>query len=291
MGVPIQVSHIGSSCGSRKQLVGLHGETTLRHLDKARAIGLDITADIYPYIAGSSLLSQIIPDWLHADGVPKMIEKLNDPEIREKIAAEYEEKGRDWSKVIVSFVKSLKNKDIEGMSIADIAEKRGHDIVDAICEIMIDERGEAMNISFWGVEEDVDTLVKHPLVMPCSDGWVLAPSGSLGEGKPHPRCYGAFPRYIHQYVKKKEILRLEDAVRRMTSLPASRLGLQDRGLLREGLKADITIFDFSRIRDLSTYQDPHRYPDGVEYVIINGEIAIENGEHTGSLSGEILLKQ
>jgi N-acyl-D-aspartate/D-glutamate deacylase len=153
---------------------------------------------------------------------------------------------------------------------------------------MIDEHGEAMNITFWGVEEDVDTMVQHPAVMPCSDGWLLAPTGPLGAGKPHPRCYGAFPRYLNQYVNEKKILRLEDAIRKMTSIPASRLGLQDRGLLREGMKADITIFDAKKIRDRSTFSEPHQYPEGISHVIINGAITIAKAQHTGALNGEII---
>lgn len=291
MKTPVEISHLGSSCGSRKHLKGRNRETTLRHIDEAREKGLDITADIYPYTAGSSLLSQIIPDWLHADGVPRMLEKLKDPEIREKIAAEYRETGRDFSKVIVSYVKRPGNKEIEGMSIADIADKWEKTIVDTVCKLMIDEQGEAMNVTFWGEEEDVDTMVQHPAVMPCSDGWVLAPTGQLSSGKPHPRCYGAFPRYLDQYVKKKKLLTLEEAVRRMTSMPAARLGLQDRGLLREGMKADITVFNPGMVKDLGTFDDPHRYPEGIEYVIINGSITLKNSEQTGATDGEILVKQ
>jgi N-acyl-D-amino-acid deacylase len=291
MQVPIQVSHLGSSCGGRKSLSGRHEETTLRRLDEARESGLDITADIYPYTAGSSLLSQVIPDWLHVGGVPRMLERLSDPAVREKMAEEYEEMGRDFNKVIVSYVKNPDNKDIEGMSLADIADKWSKNIVDTVCELMIDERGEAMNVTFWGVEEDVDTMIQHPAVMPCSDGWLLAPTGPLGAGKPHPRCYGAFPRYLNQYVTEKKILRMEDAIRRMTSMPATKLRLQDRGVLKEGMKADITIFDPKTIRDKGTFSDPHQYPIGISHVIINGAITIEDGQHTGGLNGEIILNE
>lgn len=217
-----------------------------------------------------------------------MLERIQDPDVQAKMAEEYEELGRDFSKIMVSYVKTEGNKDIEGMSIADIADKWGKNIVDTVCKLMTDERGEAMNITFWGTEEDVDTMVKHPAVMPCSDGWILAPTGPLGAGKPHPRCYGAFPRYIDQYVKEKKLLGLEDAIRRMTSMPATRLGIQDRGLIREGLKADLTIFDPEKVKDTATYSDPHSYPEGIIHVIINGKITIEKGKHTGALSGEIL---
>ena len=290
MKIPVQVSHLGSSCGSRVNLRGRHEETTLTELDEARKEGIDITADIYPYIAGSSLLSQVIPDWLHEGGVPRMLERLQEPEVQARMAEEYEKFGRDFSKIIVSYVKSAGNKDIEGMSIADIAAKWEKNIVDTVCKLMSDEKGEAMNITFWGTEEDVDTMIRHPAVMPCSDGWILAPTGPLGAGKPHPRCYGAFPRYIDQYVKQKHLFGLEEAIRRMTSMPATRLGFQDRGILREGMKADLTVFNPETIKDKSTYSDPHQYPDGISYVIINGEVTVENGEHTGIHNGEIIKR-
>jgi len=179
---------------------------------------------------------------------------------------------------------------IEGLSILRIAEKRSQSITDAVCELLLDERAQAMNVSFWGNEEDVTTMVKHPAVMPCSDGWMHAPFGPLGDGKPHPRCYGAFPRYFRRYVNEERILTLEDAIRRMTSMPAARIGIQDRGIIREGMRADITVFDAVRIKDLATYEKPHAYPVGIEHVIVNGAMTIENCEHTGALNGEILRK-
>ena len=191
---------------------------------------------------------------------------------------------------MVSFVKTDANKLIEGLSLLRIAEERSQSVVDTVCELLIDERAEAMNVSFWGNEEDVTTMVQHPAVMPCSDGWMHAPFGPLGAGKPHPRCYGAFPRYLRRYVKEEKLLSLEEAVRRMTSLPAARLGLQDRGLLLEGLKADLTVFDPETISDKSTFDNPHVYPTGINSVIVNGEITVSKGDHTGALNGKILKK-
>ena len=289
-GVSMQISHLGSSCGSKRNFDGRHGETTLRLIDEARAKGLNITADIYPYIAGSSLLSQVIPAWLHVGGVQTMLKRLTDPKVRARLEAEYEEADRDWDKVMVSFVKTEGNKVVEGMSLLRIAEARSQSVTDTVCDLLIDERAEAMNVSFWGNEEDVTTMVKHPAVMPCSDGWMHAPFGPLGAGKPHPRCYGAFPRYFRRYVNEEKILTLEDAVRRMTSMPASKIGLQDRGIVLEGMKADITVFDPSRLKDLATFEKPHVYPEGIELVLVNGAITVENGEHTGVLNGEILKK-
>jgi N-acyl-D-amino-acid deacylase len=290
-GVPIQISHLGSSCGSQRQLDGRHEETTLTLIDRARAEGIDITADIYPYTAGSSLLSQVIPAWLHVGGVQAMLKRLEDPKIRNRLEEEYAASGRDFGKVMVSFVKTDKNKLIEGLSLLRIAEERSQSVVDTVCELLIDERAQAMNVSFWGSEEDVTTMVKHPAVMPCSDGWMHAPFGPLGAGKPHPRCYGAFPRYIRRYVKEERVLSLEEAIRRMTSLPASRLGLQNRGLLREGMKADITVFNPKTLTDKATFDNPHVYPEGIEKVLVNGVLTVADGDHTGALNGEILRKQ
>lgn len=293
--VPIQVSHLGSSCASHKQLSGRHEETTLKALDDARAQGLDVTADIYPYTAGSSLLSQVIPDWAHEGGVDKMLRRLNDPEIRRRLEKEYSEagdrKGRDFTKVLVTFVKSEANKRYEGMTVAEVATARGVPVVDALCDLLIEENAEAMNVSFWGVEEDVDTLVQHPSVMPCSDGWSHAPYGRLGEGKPHPRCYGAFPRYLRLYARERRFFTYEEAIRRMTSMPAQRLGLQDRGLLRVGMAADMVVFDPATVTDRATFSDPHRYPEGIPYVVVNGEAAISDGEHTGVLAGRVLRRR
>jgi N-acyl-D-amino-acid deacylase len=289
-GVPVQVSHIGYSCGHQRQLRGRHESTTLRKIDEAREGGVDITADIYPYTFGSSLLTQAIPAWLHVGGVRTMLKRLEDPKVRIRLAEDFEKTGMDFDKVIVSFVKSDRNKPIEGLSLQEIAEKRSQNVVDTFCDILIDERAEAMNVTFWGNEEDVTTMVRHPAVMPCSDGWVLAPFGPLGAGKPHPRCYGAFPRYIRRYVREEKVFTLEEAVRRMTSMPASRMGLQDRGLLLEGLKADITVFDPENVKDLGTFENPHVYPEGISTVIVNGAITVDNGEHTGALNGKILKK-
>ena len=288
MGTPLQVSHLGSSRGRFPHLRGQHREATLKQMEEARARGVDVTADIYPYTAGSSLLSQLIPDQLHAGGVQAMLGRLEKAETREWLRAHYRETGRDWGKVLVSSVGSQANKWVEGKTLAEVGEARGVDPVDALCDLLLEEGGEAMNITFWGVEEDVDQLAQHPAVMPCSDGWSLAPHGPLAKGKPHPRCYGAFPRYLRRYVYQKRSFTLEEAVRRMTSLPASRLGLQDRGLIKVGMKADLTVFDPARVRDTATYREPHSYPEGVEHVVVNGVVTLRGGRHTGALAGRVL---
>jgi len=292
--IPIEVSHLGSSCACHPELHKRHRETTLRALDEARAAGLDITADIYPYTAGSSLLAQIIPYWAQEGGVQMMLGRLKDPAVRNRMRVEYTDgkvrRARDFSKVYVTFVKSAANKRFEGMNVVEIAKARGVDNVDALCDLLIEENAEAMNIIFWGEEDDVDVLTVHPAVLPCSDGWAHAPYGELGQGKPHPRCYGAFPRYFRTNTDKG-LFTLEEAVRRMTGMPASRLRLADRGILREGMAADITVFDPVKVKDTATFTAPHSYPEGIPYVIVNGEVVIDAGEHTGALAGKILRKK
>ena len=295
-GVPVQVSHLGSSCASYAQFSGRHRETTLRLIDETRSRGVDVTGDIYPYVAGSSLLSQVIPDWAHEGGVEKMLERIGEPETRARLSKEYAEvdatrRGRDFTKVMVTYVKSSGNKQYEGMTVAEIAEARGQTQVDALCDLLIEEQAEAMNVTFWGEEPDVNTIVEHPAVMPCSDGWIHAPYGRLGQGKPHPRCYGAFPRYLRRYVKEERLFTVEEAVRRMTLMPAQRLGLSDRGLLRVGMKADLTVFNMGELKDNASFDDPHRYPSGIPYVVVNGEVTIDQGEHTGAHAGEVHRKR
>ncbi|MCW4048484.1 MAG: amidohydrolase family protein [Candidatus Bathyarchaeota archaeon] len=224
-----------------------------------------------------------------------MLERLKNSNIRSRLEEEYRatagKKSRDFTKVLVTFVKSETNKKYEGLTVAQIAEQREASIVDALCDLLIEEGAEAMNVSFWGVEEDVSTLVKHSAVMPCSDGWSHAPYGKLGEGKPHPRCYGAFPRYIRKYVREQRFFHLEEAVRRMTSMPAQRLGLQNRGLIRIGFTADLTVFDPEAVIDKATYSEPHQYPEGIPYVVVNGELVINEKMHTGALPGKVLRKR
>ncbi len=293
MSIPIQVSHLGSSCASNSELNGKHSETTLKAIDEARSMGLDITADIYPYTAGSSLLSQYVPAWAQEGGVNNMLIRLRQPEVRERFKDEnlgmVGRKG-DFSKIHVTYVKTSANKKYEGMSVTEIAEQRGTSPVDTFCDILLEEEAEAMNVTFWGEQDDVDTLVKHPAVMPCSDGWNHAPYGPLSQGCPHPRCYGAFPRYLHTYAVEKKLFTLEEAIRRMSSMPASRLSLQNRGLLKEGMVADLTLFNPKTVRDTATFKEPHKYPDGIPIVIVDGKIVIEQGEHTGILAGKILRK-
>jgi len=289
--LPVEISHLNSS-RAFKEFQGNQDMATSKLIEEARERGIDITCDVYPYTAGSTLLSALIPAWAQEGGLNKMLERLEDCEIRKRLKQELEDRDlARWDKFVISFVKSDRNKKYEGKSLQEIANMKKISPMDALCEILIDERAEAMLVSFLMVEEDIKTLMKHYAVMIASDGWALAPYGTLSVGKPHPRCYGTFPRVLGKYVREEKLFSLQDAIRKMTSMPAQKLGLRDRGLLREGMCADIVVFDPRTIIDESTYTNPHRYPKGISCVIVNGELIVEDNRHTGLAAGRTLRKE
>ena len=255
----------------------------LKKLESARSAGVEVTVDQYPYIAGSTFLSSLLPVWTYEGGTDRMLERLRDEATRIKIAEEMTEGGRGqdwgWSNVLVTSVKTERNRPFEGENLEEIAMKRGQPPLDALFDVILEEENAATMVSFSMSEEDVRTVMRSPLQMVCTDGIVL--------GKPHPRAYGSFPRVLGRYVREG-VLRLEEAVRKMTSLPAQSFGFHDRGLLRPGMAADITIFNPDTILDTATYRDSIRFPDGIEHVIVNGKITIHNGEHTKTRAGTVL---
>ena len=278
-GVPIQISHFKASgernWGKVVEALGL--------LEKAREGGVDMTVDQYPYVAGSTFLSSLLPVWMHEGGTQRMLDRLRDAEIRRRLAEEMEEgeRGEDWGwgNVIVTSVKTEVNKRFEGKNLEQIGEERRQDPLESLFDLVLEEENAATMVSFSMSEDDVRTVMRSPLQMVCTDGIVL--------GRPHPRAYGSFPRILGRYVREG-ILRLEEAVRKMTSLPAQRFGLLDRGLIKPGMRADITVFDPETVIDTATYEDPIHFPKGIECVIVNGEVTVERGEHTGCRNGKIL---
>ena len=255
----------------------------LKKLESARSAGVEVTVDQYPYVAGSTFLSSLLPVWTYEGGTDRMLERLQDEATRIKIAEEMTEKGRGqdwgWSNVLVTSVKTERNRPFEGENLEEISKKRGQPPLDALFDVILEEENAATMVSFSMSEEDVRTVMRSPLQMVCTDGIAL--------GKPHPRAYGSFPRVLGRYVREG-ILRLEEAVRKMTSLPAQSFGLYDRGLLRPGMGADITIFNPDTILDTATYRDSIRFPYGIEHVIVNGKITVHNGEHTKTRAGTVL---
>ena len=269
--------------------------------EEARRRGLDISCDILVYKRGQTGLKALMPGWVNEGGDDKLVERIKDPRIRERIIIETMEKGSEaggsakraliqlgkWNRIWLAdcFV----NKELCGKSFAEIADIRGLiDPFDVVFDLLIEEDAKGSIMGEDKLQEDIDYALNHPLSMVGSDGSALAPYGVLGRGKSNPRSYGTFPKVFREYVRERKIILLEEAVRKMTSFPAQRLGLFDRGILKRNSWADIVIFDKMKIMDRASYADPYRYPDGILYVLVNGEIVVEKGEHKGSLPGHIL---
>ncbi len=272
----------------------------LNMIDQANQRGLCIDFDVYPYTAYGSGLIDLIPPWFKEDGLKEMIKKLKQRNYKENIVynmaynfSSWENPMEDcsWNNVRVASVKSRKNKKYEGKNINQIAQHMGCSPYDAVIRLLIEEDG-AVKMVFFGMrEEDIHTLMKYPRAIFATDGRAVAPYGKLSKGKIHPRYYGTYPRILGHYVREKKLISLEEAIHKMTFLPAKKINLKDRGLLKEGYYADITIFDKDKVIDLATFDEPHRYPEGIEYVIVNGSIVISKGEHTGKLPGKVLLNK
>jgi len=282
--LPVQIAHFKASGKKAWGMV----KQSLALVEEARIRGVDVTFDQYPYIASSTGLATIIPDWAHEGGPEKMMERLRDPELRARMAKE-QRIERDWNGILVVYAKN--NPQYNGKTIADIAKEQGKKPHDAVCDLLLAENTVVSSVMFGMNEEDVKYVLRSPIGMVGSDGSAISPNGILGVGKPHPRFYGTFPRVIGRYARDEKVISMEEAVRKMTSAPAQRIGLKDRGLIREGYKADLVIFDPEKVMDEATFTDPHRFPSGIPYVICNGVFTIDKGKHTGKLPGKMLRKK
>ncbi len=292
-GVPVQISHLKAA--GRKYWDD--GPNALELIDKALEMGMDIAADQYPYLAGHTELSAILPKWVHNEGGAVLLERLSDPQMRTRIKDEMEkgtgEFGIDnitggWDGILVGLCAG--NPQYQGRTIKHIAAELGKDPIDTVMDIIVESNGILFVNLMTQSEDNVRLFIKHPNVMIGSDAASMAPYGLLGMTVPHPRTYGTFPRVLGEYVRELKILTLPEAVRKMTSLPAHRLGLKDRGTLEPGKKADLVLFDAGTISDRATYEDPNQYPVGIKAVLVNGKIIVEDDEHTGALPGAVLKK-
>jgi len=270
-------------------------------INAARTQGVDVAADLYPYTAGGTGLEIVAPSWVWADGLEKGIARLRDPKVRERMKKEVAAGSMPgWSNLVhasggfgnVRLANSFSKKyaPYHGKSLAEIGEALNRDPADVAWDIVLEGLpNRSVALFFMMSEQDIETALKQPWVSIGSDA---AASEKLGEidalGLPHPRAYGTFPRIISEYVKRRSVLSLEDAVRKMTSWPAQRMGLSDRGLIREGMRADIVIFDLEKLDDVASWEVPTALPKGIETVIVNGKITIEAGKHTGARAGEVL---
>lgn len=290
-GVPVQFSHI-AIIDSREYG---HGDQLVAVIDEARARGEDVTCDMYPYTASSSGFSQMLPGWVQEGGAAAMLARLRDPETRKKV---HEDTSKGWfgglpwsfEPHVVATVGGEKNRGLVGKTLAEIAEMRGVDGIEAMLMLIDEEDNQVSEIMHNRVEGDIRYFMDYEHAMIGSDGNAIERAGIWESSMPHPRFYGTFPRVLGRYVRDEPLISLETAVHKMTGMPARRLGLSDRGVLREGAVADVVVFDPSTVIDLATFEDPHRYPAGIPHVLVNGEPIIRGGVHTGARPGEVLQR-
>jgi N-acyl-D-amino-acid deacylase len=263
---------------------------------QAKARGLDVDCDSYPYAAGSNPLKNLMPQWVQAGGVEAMLERLTLPDTRERIRADIARDGLNnwgripsWDCVQISISPNLPQ--FAGRTIGALAAERGQDPIDTVADYLVDDKGATRVLVTSISEDDISDIIRSPQALVGSDGNCVATYGTVSQGMPHPRFYGTFPRIIGHYVGEQGLLPLELAVHKMTGATARALKLRDRGLLREGYRADVTIFDPADFNDRATYADPHQYPSGGRTtVIVNGTVVVENATHTGALPGVVLRR-
>ncbi len=287
-GIPVEIFHLKAAGRPNFGKMG----PALATLHEARSRGIDIAADVYPYIAAAHPLSVEIPRWAHEGGTEKMLQRLADPKLRPRLQAEvkkymttkyYNEltgaSGADA--VIVSSVPNTPEKYV-GKTLGDIARAKGKDPYLEVLDLSIEQNNKVGIVMYYMSEKDMKLALQDPFISFDSDGTAGAPDFG---GRPHPRWYGTFPRVLGHYVREEKALPLEDAVRRMTSLPAQRMGVMDRGIVRPGLWADLVLFDPDRIIDKASFENPHQFPEGISHVIVNGVTVVSEGAHTGALPG------
>ncbi len=282
-GIPVHISHF--KCLGKP--VWNQSAQILNLVDEARRRGVDVTFDQYPYTAGStSVAGALIPRWAQEGGEDALVERLQNPMTRAKIRAEMLTRMEEWGGANAFFVaKYDKDPRFEGKNLEELGKEKGMAPVDVAIDMQIGGGGSVVLHSM--LESDVRAIMQSPYGMIGSDGGLV----EFGKGVPHPRYYGTFPRVLGRYVREEGLLSLEEAIRKMTSAPANRLGLVDRGTIREGMVADIVVFDPATVKDQATFEKPHQYPVGISYVLVNGQVVIQNGVHTGKRAGRVLYRQ
>lgn len=260
----------------------------------ARARGIDITVDVYPYAAGSTTITQVLPPWMMEGGIERMMERLRDGDMQRQMQQDIA-KGLDgwenplgsngWERVYVATVGREQNKQYEGKNLVEIGEMMGMEVGDALARLMLDEEGRIAVLMFTMDERDVDQVVEAPFSMIGSDGLPVL------SGRPHPRLYGTFPRFIKRYVRERKSMSLEEAVAKVTAMVARRFGLAERGVIAEGKAADLVIFDAGTISDRATFEVPQQYPEGIAAVVVAGQPVVLNGAVTANWSGKLLVRE
>lgn len=261
-------------------------------LDEAKAAGLTVSFDQYPYVAGSTMLGVILPPWVHDGGTDKVVERLCDEKLREKMKEDIKNGIPGWDNFVdfagtdgiyITSVVSEKNKNVIGLNLEELGKLKGKSALDATFDLLAEEKNAVGMVDFYGTEEHVISIMKRPEMNLCTDG--------LLSGKPHPRVYGSFPRVLGKYVREENQLTLEEAVRKLSGKAADAMKLKDRGYIKAGFFADLVLFDEKTIIDKGTYTQPEQFPEGIKMVMVNGAIALENGKVSSIRSGLVIRKE
>jgi len=294
-GAKLQISHLKAAhpqnWGKVKEAISI--------INKAKKSGLNVDYDVYPYISYESVLLDVLPPWIRELSPERIVESLKKEEIRKKVTEEMLDKksdwgnpvlGSSWDRIRIVSMKEKENKVYEGMNIEQISEYLNLQPQDVVINLLITEGG-VIKITFSAmIETDLIEVMKQSMAIFSSDGLAVSPYGDYKDMEVHPKYYGTFPRVLGRYVRQKKIIDIEDAIHKMTFLPATKMNIKDRGYLTTGYKADITIFDKEKVIDKATYEKPHQYPVGIKYVIVNGVTVVRDQEHTGKLPGQIIKR-
>jgi N-acyl-D-amino-acid deacylase len=292
--IPVEIWHLKAA---GKNNWGRMPEIVAR-IEQARRSGVDVGANTYAYTAWFNTFSAVIPPWAHDGGDAKLIERLKDPATRARIRREMESTTGDWNNewqevpgpesILLCAVQNPKLAPLQGKNIAEIAKLWGKDPIDTVFDLLIEDQAFTEVAMSAMSEPDVTLALQQPWVSICNDSQGTAPDGLLGKEHPHPRAYGTFPRILAKYVREEKKLTLEDAIRKFTGLPAARMRLADRGVLKAGMWADVAVFDPATIRDRATFEQPNQLSEGMRFVLVNGVLVIDEGKMTNALPGKVL---
>ncbi|MEO7742982.1 MAG: D-aminoacylase [Usitatibacter sp.] len=279
-GIRAEIHHLkASGKGNWRRM-----DEAIAHVERARAEGLQVTANMYLYVASSTGLSARIPSWAHSGGAEALYDRLKDPATRARIAAEMRAEGTSSPALLARF-RTQELKPLQGKMLEEVARSRGKDVVDTTLDLILEDRSRISSVFFTMSEENLVKQLKRPWVAISSDGASMAPEGAFLDSSTHPRAYGNFARLLGKYVREEKVITLADAIHRMTGLPASNLRIDRRGLLKEGNFADVVVFDPATVADRATFDNPHQYAIGMKHVLVNGTAVIADGEHTGAKPG------
>lgn len=296
LGSVAQALSVGERAGCRTQISHLvavgrrnwgSAARALELVEAAHERGLDVGVDVYPYLAGNTNLFQLMPGWAQEGGGAAMLSRLRDENCRAQIRAELTEYPLGWDEIVISRVPAGAQAGIPGRRVAELAEERGRSGADVVMDLLVENDNEVSMVAFGRSDDDLRTVLSHPLCVVGSDGYAVDPHGPTGAGLPHPRSYGTYPRVFAEHVRRGDI-DLPEAVAKCTTKAARRVGIDDRGVIAPGAAADLVVFNAGAIRDRATFDDPQQYPDGIRLVTVNGVVVVDDGEHTGACPGTVL---